>query len=139
MGVCEQHSTGAEAIYIRRPCLRMAPETTSPVVEIIDGDEEHIRALCIGSQRLRWGGRQKKKHHQHDFAVFPRVVHCFSVHLLTCRLSAVYDSSRSLATLQRQMDNYKCDPAQRQESNVRRVASCFRHDFSRPLGYVARP
>ena len=47
MGVGEQHAAGRQPIDIRCLRLRMSAEATNPIVEIIDGDEQHVGPLRI--------------------------------------------------------------------------------------------
>ena len=43
MGLFKEHAPLGEGIDIRRFGLRMTTETTNPVVQIIDGNEQNVR------------------------------------------------------------------------------------------------
>ena len=45
MGLFKEHAMFGQYIYIRCLGLRMAAETTHPVIQIIDGDEEDVGSL----------------------------------------------------------------------------------------------
>lgn len=42
MGVRENYSFGSQSVHVRRPGLRIALQYASPVIQIIDGDEEDV-------------------------------------------------------------------------------------------------
>ena len=78
VSVREQDATFCQPIDVRRYRLRVTAEYSDPVVEIINGDEQHVRFLGDGSGRdARAGtpGHQKRqqdaKTHQHS----PRLNH----------------------------------------------------------------
>ena len=45
MGVGKQHAAGGEPIKIRSVNALSAAHAVDPVIQVIDGDEEHIRAF----------------------------------------------------------------------------------------------
>ena len=51
MGLFKEHATFGEGIDVRGLGLRVATETTDPVIEVVYGDEEHVGAL-LGKQAL---------------------------------------------------------------------------------------
>ena len=48
MRVGEEHASGRQTIDVWSFCLRMAAQAAGPVVEIVDGDEEHISLFVSG-------------------------------------------------------------------------------------------
>lgn len=52
MGVGEQYSACGQPVDIRGQCLWMSLQATNPVIQIIDGNEKHMR-LVRGSKRRR--------------------------------------------------------------------------------------
>ena len=52
MGLFKKHATFGEGIDVRCLGLRVATETTDPVIEVVYGDEEYVGAL-FGEQAMR--------------------------------------------------------------------------------------
>ena len=52
MGLFKEHAALGEGIDVRCLGLRMAAETTDPVVEVVHGNEQYIGAL-FGEQAMR--------------------------------------------------------------------------------------
>ncbi len=57
MSVRKQHAACRERVDIRRDCLRVPTQYAYPVVEIVDGDEQHIGS--VGALSLR---RENRRH-----------------------------------------------------------------------------
>ena len=51
MGLFKEHAALGEGIDVRCLGLRVAAETTDPVIEVVHGNEQHIGAL-LGKQAL---------------------------------------------------------------------------------------
>ena len=45
MSIGKKHSTLGQSINVRRASLRVTTQATDPVVEIIDGDKEHVHLI----------------------------------------------------------------------------------------------
>ena len=52
MGVREEDAPLREAVDVGRAALRVAAETADPVVQVVDRDEEDVRAGARGGRRL---------------------------------------------------------------------------------------
>ena len=52
MGLFKKHATFGEGIDVWCLSLRMAAETTDPVIEVVHGNEQYIGAL-FGEQAMR--------------------------------------------------------------------------------------
>jgi len=53
MGVCEEDTGGGQSIQIRGLGLGVPAEATDPVVEVVDRDEQYVRApsgLALNNQ-----------------------------------------------------------------------------------------
>ena len=52
MGVGEEHPGGGQAVEVRGLGLRMTAQRADPVVQVIDGDEQHVRlGLGLGEAK----------------------------------------------------------------------------------------
>jgi hypothetical protein len=58
VGVGEEDTALGETVDIRSPCVRMTPEATNPVIEVVDRDEEYVGLV---GRRLGGGGRLRKR------------------------------------------------------------------------------
>ena len=47
MSIGKKHSTLGQSIDVRRTRLRVTIQATNPVVEVIDGDKEHIDLVGV--------------------------------------------------------------------------------------------
>ena len=53
MGIGKDHPFGGQTVHVRRSGLGIALQHTSPVIQIVDGDEQHIQAFRLTAMRLR--------------------------------------------------------------------------------------
>ncbi len=61
----EQHAALRESVDVRRLHLQMPAETTDPIIQIINGDEQNAGLV----ERSRVGGIQRSQRHQHERSV----------------------------------------------------------------------
>ncbi len=62
MGVSEQNASFREPIDVRRFRLRVPSKDPDPIVQIVNGDKEHVRSIDIRLERQRTDSHKAHKH-----------------------------------------------------------------------------
>ena len=63
MGVVESNSAAGQLIDVRRLGLGVPSQTTNPVIEVVDGDEQDVGFL---DRHSKWSKRLQENHRRHQ-------------------------------------------------------------------------
>ena len=90
MRVRKNRAPRGQAVHVRCLRLRMPLQRPDPIVEIIDGDEEHVRLVgCVANQRgeAKQESTEKAFHTTYPTGKWPRCQSWRSTHVLRFRCS----------------------------------------------------
>jgi hypothetical protein len=61
MGIAEKDAARGQAVQVRRLRLGMTVHAPDPIVQVVNGDHEHVRPAGLGSQNRRCSQQQSRK------------------------------------------------------------------------------